>query len=70
MPQCVQLRTTVAEHGSMCNTPPTYRYLYGGLDLPMAQTPEEGALQGVAAMEHRNIAKAQLLYDFLDSSSF
>jgi phosphoserine aminotransferase len=31
---------------------------------------KEGGLQGVAAMEQRNIAKAQLLYDFLDSSSF
>ncbi|MDP3206041.1 MAG: 3-phosphoserine/phosphohydroxythreonine transaminase, partial [Hydrogenophaga sp.] len=29
----------------------------------------EGALSGVAAMEQRNIAKASLLYDFIDDSA-
>ena len=62
--------TTVAEHGSMYNTPPTYGIYMAGLTFQWLKRQKEGDLQGVAAMEHRNIAKAQLLYDFLDSSSF
>ena len=62
--------TTVAEHGSMYNTPPTYGIYIAGLTFQWLKRQKEGDLQGVAAMEHRNIAKAKLLYDFLDSSSF
>lgn len=56
---------TVADNGSMYNTPPTYSIYMAGLTFQWLK--RQG---GVAAMEQRNIAKAQLLYDFLDSSSF
>jgi len=55
---------TVADNGSMYNTPPTYSIYMAGLTFEWLQ--RQG---GVAAMEQRNIAKAQLLYDFLDASS-
>lgn len=61
---------TVAEHGSMYNTPPTYGIYIAGLTFQWIKRQTEGHLHGVDAMEHRNIAKAKLLYDFLDSSSF
>jgi phosphoserine aminotransferase len=54
----------VAEHGSMYNTPPTYSIYVAGLIFQWLK--RQG---GVAAMAQRNIAKAQLLYDFLDQSS-
>ncbi len=56
---------TVADNGSMYNTPPTYSIYMAGLTFQWLK--RQG---GVAAMEQRNIAKAQLLYEFLDSSSF
>ena len=56
---------TVAEHGSMYNTPPTYSIYMAGLTFQWLK--RQG---GVAAMEQQNIAKAKLLYDFLDNSSF
>ena len=56
---------TVADNGSMYNTPPTYSIYMAGLTFQWLK--RQG---GVAAMEQRNIAKAKLLYDFLDSSSF
>jgi phosphoserine aminotransferase len=56
---------TVAEHGSMYNTPPTYSIYMAGLTFQWIK--RQG---GVAAIEQQNIAKAKLLYDFLDSSSF
>ncbi len=56
---------TVADNGSMYNTPPTYSIYMAGLTFQWLK--RQG---GVAAMEQRNIAKAQMLYDFLDSSSF
>ena len=56
---------TVADNGSLYNTPPTYSIYVAGLTFQWLK--RQG---GVAAMEQRNIAKAQLLYDFLDSSSF
>jgi phosphoserine aminotransferase len=61
---------TVADNGSMYNTPPTYSIYMAGLTFQWLKRQTEGALTGVAAMEQRNIAKAKLLYDFLDSSSF
>jgi phosphoserine aminotransferase len=55
----------VAENGSMYNTPPTYSIYMAGLTFKWLK--KNG---GVAAMEQRNIAKAKLLYDFIDASSF
>jgi phosphoserine aminotransferase len=62
--------STVAEFGSMYNTPPTYGIYIAGLTFQWLKRQKEGGLQGVPAMEQRNIAKARLLYDFLDGSSF
>ena len=56
---------TVADNGSMYNTPPTYSIYMAGLTFQWLK--RQG---GVAAMEQRNIAKARLLYDFIDGSSF
>ncbi len=54
-----------AENDSMLNTPPTYGIYIAGLVFEWLLA--EG---GVAVVEQRNIAKAQLLYDYLDQSSF
>jgi phosphoserine aminotransferase len=54
----------VNDNQSMYNTPPTYSIYIAGLVFQWLK--KNG---GIAAMEQRNIAKAQLLYDFLDSSS-
>jgi phosphoserine aminotransferase len=56
---------TVADNGSMYNTPPTYSIYMAGLTFQWLK--RQG---GVAAMEQQNIAKAKVLYDFLDNSSF
>ena len=56
--------TVVAEHDSMYNTPPTYAIYVAGLVFKWLQ-----AQGGLAAIEAQNIAKAQLLYDFIDVSS-
>lgn len=56
---------TVADNGSMFNTPPTYAIYIAGLVFQWLQ--RQG---GVAAMEQRNIAKAELLYGYLDGSGF
>ncbi len=55
----------VADNDSMYNTPPTYAIYIAGLVFQWLK--REG---GVAAMEQRNIAKAALLYDYLDASEF
>ena len=49
----------------MYNTPPTYAIYIAGLTFQWLK--RQG---GVAAMEARNVAKARLLYDFLDSSPY
>jgi phosphoserine aminotransferase len=54
-----------ADADSMLNTPPSYSIYIAGLVFKWLK--QQG---GVAAMERKNIAKAKLLYDFLDSSSF
>ena len=54
-----------AEQNSMLNTPPTYAIYIAGLVLEWIQ-----AQGGLAALERVNIAKAKLLYDFLDHSPF
>ena len=56
---------THAENDSMFNTPPTYSIYIAGLVFQWLK--KQG---GLAAMEQKNIAKAKLLYDFLDGSSF
>jgi len=61
---------TVADNQSMYNTPPTYAIYIAGLTFQWLKRQREGAAAGVAAMEKRNLAKAQLLYDAIDSSQF
>jgi phosphoserine aminotransferase len=61
---------TVADNQSMYNTPPTWGIYVAGLTFKWLRQQTEGALTGVAAMEARNIAKARLLYDFIDASAF
>ena len=53
----------VADNQSMYNTPPTYSIYIAGLVFQWLK--KQG---GIAAMEQRNVAKAQLLYDFIDRS--
>ncbi|WP_431132279.1 3-phosphoserine/phosphohydroxythreonine transaminase [Variovorax paradoxus] len=60
----------VADNKSMYNTPPTWGIYMAGLTFQWLLQQTEGPLTGVAAMEQRNIAKAKLLYDFIDGSSF
>lgn len=55
-----------ADNDSMYNTPPCYTIYMMGLVLKWIET-EVG---GLANMEARNNAKAKLLYDYLDGSSF
>jgi phosphoserine aminotransferase len=54
-----------AEADSMLNTPATYAMYLAGLVFKWMK--QQG---GLAALEKLNIEKAQLLYDYLDSSSF
>ena len=54
-----------AEADSMINTPPTYAIYIAG--LVFAWLKKQG---GVAALEKANIAKAKLIYDYLDQSEF
>jgi len=54
-----------ADNESMYNTPPTYAMYIAGLVFKLLK--RKG---GLAAMEQRNIAKANLLYNYLDSTAF
>ncbi|MDE2388468.1 MAG: 3-phosphoserine/phosphohydroxythreonine transaminase [Betaproteobacteria bacterium] len=54
-----------AQNDSMYNTPPTYAMYITGLVLTWLK--KQG---GLAAMEKINIAKADLLYNYLDSTDF
>ena len=54
-----------ADADSMINTPPTYAVYIAGLVFKWLK--QQG---GLAAIEKHNIAKAQLLYDYLDQSRF
>jgi phosphoserine aminotransferase len=54
-----------AEADSMLNTPATYSIYIAGLVFEWLL-----AQGGVAAIEQRNVAKAKLLYDYLDASPF
>lgn len=55
----------VADNDSMYNTPPTYAIYIAGLVFRWLK--DQG---GLVAMAARNRAKATLLYDFIDASSF
>jgi phosphoserine aminotransferase len=54
-----------AEAESMLNTPPTYAIYVAGLVFEWLL-----AQGGIAAIERANVAKAALLYDFLDRTTF
>jgi phosphoserine aminotransferase len=54
-----------AEAESMLNTPPTYAIYVAGLVFEWLL-----AQGGVAAIERKNVAKAAILYDYLDGQSF
>lgn len=54
---------TVADNGSMYNTPPTYAIYIAGLVFQWLE-----AQGGLAEMARRNAAKAALLYDCIDAS--
>ncbi|MEX0960239.1 MAG: 3-phosphoserine/phosphohydroxythreonine transaminase [Burkholderiales bacterium] len=54
-----------AENGSMYNTPPTYGIYIAGLVFQWLK--RKG---GLAAMEQENIAKAGMLYNYIDSTAF
>ena len=54
-----------AEADSMLNTPPTYSMYIAGLVFKWLK-----ALGGIPEIERRNVAKAKLLYDFLDTTKF
>ncbi len=58
----------VADNQSMYNTPPTWAIYVAGLTFQWLKAQTEGNQTGVAAMNIRNKAKAQLLYDYIDSS--
>ncbi len=56
---------TVADNDSMYNTPPTWAIYVAGLVFSWIK-----ARGGLVAMEAHNRAKAALLYDFLDQTTF
>ncbi|HEX6828348.1 MAG TPA: 3-phosphoserine/phosphohydroxythreonine transaminase [Burkholderiales bacterium] len=56
---------TQAENESMYNTPPTYAIYVAGLVFQWLK--KQG---GLPAMERHNIAKAQLVYELLDTTEF
>ncbi len=58
----------VADADSRYNTPPTWAIYVAGLTFQWIKRQREGDLSGIAAMQARNIAKARLLYDFIDQS--
>jgi phosphoserine aminotransferase len=55
----------MAAEGSMLNTPPTFAWYFAGLVFKWLK--RQG---GLAAMEQRNRAKAELLYRSIDASGF
>ena len=59
---------TVADNDSMYNTPPTYAIYIAGLTFQWLKRQRDGDATGIAAMEKHNLAKAQLLYEAIDSS--
>jgi phosphoserine aminotransferase len=67
LPQCPTAfdYKVVADNQSMYNTPPTYSIYITGLVFKWLL--KQG---GMDAVERRNIEKAELLYSYIDSSSF
>jgi phosphoserine aminotransferase len=63
-PSAFDYANVAAEH-SRFNTPPTYAIYIAGLVFKWIK-----AQGGVAALEQANIAKARLLYGYLDNSNF
>ena len=57
--------TSMAENGSMLNTPPTYAIYMTGLCMKWLK--KQGGVEGI---ERVNIEKSDLLYDLLDGSRF
>lgn len=55
----------MADNASMLNTPATYAIYIAGLVFQWLE-----AQGGLAAVEANNIAKARLLYEYLDGSDF
>jgi phosphoserine aminotransferase len=64
LPTLLQYRTHIKEK-SLYHTPPTFAIYIVGLVLEWLESSG-----GIAAMEQRNNAKAQLLYDLLDEGKF
>ena len=60
----------VADNQSMYNTPPTWGIYMAGLTFQWLKRQREGGLTGIAAIEQRNLAKAELLYNAIDNSQF
>ncbi len=60
----------VTESASMFNTPPTYAIYIAGLTFQWLKRQTEDDAVGVAAMERRNIDKAQRLYAAIDQSQY
>lgn len=58
----------VADNQSMYNTPPTWGIYIAGLTFEWILRQQEGGASGVAALEARNTAKAELLYQAIDGS--
>ncbi len=56
---------TQADNHSMVNTPPTYSIYIAGLVFEWLLT-----MGGVDGVEQQNIAKAKLLYDYIDNTDF
>jgi len=67
MPICPTMLSwkTMAENDSLYNTPPTYSIYMAMLVFRWLK-----ALGGISEMEKINKAKAKILYDFIDQSSF
>ena len=65
--QCPKIMnwTSMAENGSMLNTPPTYAIYMTGLCMKWLK--KQGGVEGI---EQVNIEKSDLLYNLLDDSSF
>jgi phosphoserine aminotransferase len=56
---------SMADEGSMLNTPPTFGWYFAGLVFKWLK--KQG---GLKAMEERNRAKAEKLYGFIEASGF
>lgn len=61
---------TVADNDSMYNTPPTWGIYMAGLTFQWLLQQREGDVSGVAALEQRNMAKAERFYSYVDGSQF